>query len=190
MEEASAGLQSFQYSDLIRYRAGKTTDVQWFGTFDRPRINRSQPMPQRTGDTMSVTAPGWGDGEENHAGTVGPGTISQQIRLYRGNEQIAENDGPQLTADVPAGKAQYRLVTATQRTEYPYAVPTRTDGTTTRNASLLVAPSHIPGVSVASVRTDRVDLSNDDGKTWTAPHSVTRRQGPPPGCTPRPARPA
>ncbi|MDX3849185.1 S8 family serine peptidase [Streptomyces sp. AK02-01A] len=195
MEEASAGIQSFQFSDLVGYPAGKTTDVQWFGPVERPRINRSQPVPQRTGDSVMVTVPGFGD--SGHAGTVGPGTTSQETELYRGDTLVAGTPGYVLAADVPAGKGDYRLVTTTERTEgYPYSTATRTewgftsatpregvtqqlplvqidygvttgqDGTADREAAFLVTPSHIPGVSNAAVRTDKVELSYDDGKTW------------------------
>jgi hypothetical protein len=196
MEEATAGLQSFQYSDMITYPAGKTTDVRWFGPFDRPRINRSQSLPVRTGNAIDIVAPGWGDGTANHAGVIGPGETEQTIGLYQGSKLITENGGYWLGTELPAGKATYRLVTTTKRTGFPYstatstewgftsafagadkttqlplvqldyAIPTDAAGKATRKATLVVTPSHIPGASVAAVRTDKVELSYDDGKTW------------------------
>jgi hypothetical protein len=197
MEEASAGNQSFQYSGLLGYPAGRTTDVQWFGPLERPRINNSQPLPQRTGDTVDITVPGWGESGQDHAGTVGFGTTSQENRLYRGNTLVTSAPGSYLSADLPSKKSAYRLVTTTERTSgWPYSTATRTewgfvsataeegkpqslplvqldyriptdaDGRARRDATLLVTPSHIPGVSVASVRTDKVELSYDDGRTW------------------------
>ncbi|MFI5754527.1 S8 family serine peptidase [Streptomyces sp. NPDC051569] len=197
MEDAEAVYQSYQYSDLITYPAGKTTDVQWFGPMERPRINSSQPLPRRTGDSLLVYAPGWGDSGENHAGVVGIGTTTQETELYRGDTLVSGGSGYVLSADVPAAKGTYRLVTTTERTAgYPYStatrtewgftsaapkagetqqlplvqidyrIPTASDGTAKRDAELLVTPSHIPGASVAAVRTDKVELSYDDGLTW------------------------
>jgi subtilisin family serine protease len=195
-EEATAGLQSFQASDEITYSAGKTTTEHWFGPFDRPRINRSLSLPTRTGNAISVVVPGFGDGTANHAGVIGPGTTDQSTALYQGKKVVVETGGYYLDADVAAGKADYRLVTDTKRTDYPYSTATHTqwtftsaapakdkttqlplvqldygistsfDGKADRKATLLVTPSHIPGASVAAVRTDTVELSYDDGKTW------------------------
>ncbi|MFD5570008.1 S8 family serine peptidase [Streptomyces cadmiisoli] len=48
-----------------------------------------------------------------------------------------------------------------------YALPTSTDGKAARNASLLVTPTHLQGGSNAALRTTKVQLSYDDGATWT-----------------------
>jgi hypothetical protein len=47
-----------------------------------------------------------------------------------------------------------------------YGLPTDGAGRAARDARLLVTPSHLPGVSVAAVRTDEVELSYDDGRSW------------------------
>ncbi|MFI8184188.1 S8 family serine peptidase [Actinacidiphila glaucinigra] len=47
-----------------------------------------------------------------------------------------------------------------------YAIRTSTDGSARRDADLVVEPSHIRGVSTARVRTDKVEVSYDDGGTW------------------------
>jgi hypothetical protein len=92
-EEAEAGIQSFQYSGGVHYPAGTTTDVQWFGPFERPRINASQPLPRRTGDDMEFSVPGFGDSGEDHAGLIGWGTTTQETRLYRGSTLLADTPG-------------------------------------------------------------------------------------------------
>lgn len=197
MEEASVGIESFQYSGEIDYPAGKSTDVQWFGPMERPRLNSSQWLPERTGNSVQAFLPGFGDSGEDHAGVIGFGTTSQTSSLYRGDTLLASGEGSFVGAEVPAARAGYRLVTTTARTEgYPYStatttewgfvseapkegatqtlplvqvdytLATRADGTAKRNAELVVTPSHIPGVSVAAVRTDKVELSYDDGRTW------------------------
>ncbi|GGJ63039.1 S8 family serine peptidase [Streptomyces brasiliensis] len=195
MEEATAGIHSFQYSGQIHYPAGKTTAVTWFGPVERPRVNDSQPLPQRTGNSVQFVVPGFGDGGEDHAGTVGFGTTDQETSLYSGDTEIVRTGGYWLNADVPAAKDTYRLVTTTQRTGYPYSTSTRTewgftsaaphdgdtqllpliqldytiatstDGKAERDADLVVTPTNLPGVSSA-VRTETVELSYDDGATW------------------------
>ncbi|MDX3072856.1 S8 family serine peptidase [Streptomyces sp. MI02-7b] len=197
MEEASNGIRSIQFSGQVGYPAGRTTDVQWFGPVEHPRINESQQLPQRSGDWLEVTVPGWGDGGPGHVGVVGPGTTSEVNALYRDGTLVTRTDGPWLGTDVPGGSARYRLVTSTERTEgYPYSTATRTewafssatphgdaaqtlpllqldygiatraDGTARRDAELVVTPSQLPGVSRAPLRTDSVEVSYDDGRTW------------------------
>ncbi|MDX2704727.1 S8 family serine peptidase [Streptomyces sp. PA03-6a] len=53
-----------------------------------------------------------------------------------------------------------------------YTIPTSTDGSARRDAELVVEPSHIRGASTARVRTDTVEVSYDDGRTW---HRVKQR---------------
>ncbi|MFD3453256.1 S8 family serine peptidase [Streptomyces sp. NPDC058691] len=197
MEEASNGIRSMQFSGLAGYPAGRTTHVQWFGPVEHPRINESQQLPQRTGDRLEVTVPGWGDGGRDHAGIVGPGSTSQVNELYRNGTLVTRTDGTWLGTDLPGASARYRLVTSTERTEgYPYSTATRTewafssatphgdgartlplpqldygittraDGTARRDAELVVTPSQLPGVARASLRTDSVEVSYDDGRTW------------------------
>ncbi|WUD71282.1 S8 family serine peptidase [Streptomyces sp. NBC_00510] len=128
MEEAANGIRSIQFSGLVDYPAGRTTDVQWFGPVEHPRINESQWLPRRDGDALDVTIPAWGDGGRDHAGVVGPGTTSQVNELYRGGDLVTRTEGGWLGGDVPAASGRYRLVTSTERTEgYPYSTATRTE---------------------------------------------------------------
>lgn len=197
MEEASNGIRSIQFSGRVGYPAGRTTDVQWFGPVEHPRINESQQLPQRSGDWLEVTVPGWGDGGRDHTGVAGPGTTSEANALYRDGSLVTSTDGTWLGTDLPGAAARYRLVTTTGRTEgYSYSTATRTewaftsatphgegartlpllqldygiatraDGTARRDAELVVTPSQLPGVSRAPLRTDSVEVSYDDGRTW------------------------
>jgi hypothetical protein len=197
MEEAANGIRSIQSSGLVGYPAGRTTDVQWFGPVEHPRMNESQPLPQRNGDVLDVAIPAWGDGGRDHAGVIGPGTTSQVNELYRGDALVTRTEGGWLGGDVPSASGRYRLVTSTERTEgYPYSTATRTEwgftsatprtddpqvlpllqldygirtdaaGAAGRDAELTVAPAQLPGVMAAKVRTDAVEVSYDDGRTW------------------------
>ncbi|MFD6529466.1 S8 family serine peptidase [Streptomyces sp. NPDC060184] len=124
------GPQSLQASDPLRYPAGRTTEVTWFGPFQRPRVNTSIDLPTRTGSEIAAYVPGWGDSGENHAGTAGYGPNTQTTELYRDGRLTATADGGYLYADVPAARAGYRLVTTTARTgDYPFSTSTRTEWT-------------------------------------------------------------
>ncbi|WP_431962277.1 S8 family serine peptidase [Actinacidiphila sp. bgisy160] len=197
MEEAANGIRSIQFSGLVGYPAGRTTDVQWFGPVEHPRMNESQWLPQRSGDVLDVIIPAWGDGGRDHAGVVGPGTTTQVNELYRGDELVTRTEGGWLGGDVPAASGRYRLVTSTERTEgYPYSTATRTEwgfssatagtddprvlpllqldygirtdaaGAARRDAELTVSASPLPDTSTGRVRTDAVEVSYDDGRTW------------------------
>ncbi|MDX3352892.1 S8 family serine peptidase [Streptomyces sp. ME01-24h] len=197
MEEAANAIRSIQSSGLVGYPAGRTTDVQWFGPIEHPRLNESQWLPRRNGDVLDVSLPAWGDGGRDHAGVIGPGTTSQVNELYRDGDLVTRTEGGWLGGDVPAASGRYRLVTSTERTEgYPYSTATRTEwgfssatpgtddpqvlpllqldygirtdagGAARRDAELTVNPAQLPGVAAAKVRTDAVEVSYDDGRTW------------------------
>ncbi|WP_121708959.1 hypothetical protein [Streptomyces sp. E5N91] len=48
-----------------------------------------------------------------------------------------------------------------------YTLPTDEDGRAARDATLLVTPLHLTGGPRAALRTRKVELSYDDGATWT-----------------------
>ncbi|WP_327425549.1 S8 family serine peptidase (plasmid) [Streptomyces sp. NBC_01527] len=198
MEEASIGVRTMQFSGLVDYPAGRTTDVQWFAPIEHPRLNEAQKLPSRIGNSLDVLLPAWGDGGRNHVGVVGPGSTSQANELYRNGHLYVVADGQSITAeDLPTAASSYRLVTTTKRTEgYPYSTATRTewafssaaprseepqvlpllqldydlrtdrDGRAGRDAELTVMASALPGLSAGTVRTDLVEVSYDDGRTW------------------------
>ncbi|MEU4098804.1 S8 family serine peptidase [Streptomyces sp. NPDC026673] len=202
-EEAYEDGTSFQHSGQVGYPAGRTTDVQWFGPIEHPRLNESQDLPRRSGNSVSGLIPAFGDGGRDHAGTLGPGTTTQTIELRRNGRPLNRADGPWLEAELPHATSRYRLVTATQRTagsrfsvatrtewgfssgtpqagkqqvlplvQLDYALPTSPNGAARRDAELVVTASHLRGASTARVRTDAVELSYDDGRTW---HRATLR---------------
>ncbi|MFD9287585.1 S8 family serine peptidase [Streptomyces sp. NPDC060030] len=198
MEQAYEDGTSFQQSGQVAYPAGRTTDVQWFGPIEHPRLNESHDLPTRAGGTVSGLIPAFGDGGRDHAGIVGPGSVTQHTELRRGNTLLYGSEGGWLEAGLPASAQQYKLKTSTRRTEgHPFSVATRTEwtfssgapaegkkqvlplvqldytiatsaaGQARHDADLTVKGSHIRGASSARVLTDRVELSYDDGKTWS-----------------------
>ncbi|MEV7983043.1 S8 family serine peptidase [Streptomyces sp. NPDC086519] len=211
-EEGELQSLSYSASGSVTYRAGRTTDVEWFGPVVRPRINDSVQPPVRTGDEVDVVIPSWGDSGGSHANYVAFGSsgTTQETSLYRGDTLLAEG-GAGVSATVPARKGTYRLVhTATRtasaafpystatRTEWTftsaaprnadgseqlplvqvdYALPTSDDGRAAGDAALLVTPVHLRGGSDAALSTRKVELSYDDGATWTTARLSGRGNG-------------
>ncbi|MFI1445138.1 S8 family serine peptidase [Streptomyces fructofermentans] len=205
-EEAAIGVRTMQFSGLVSYPAGRTTDVQWFAPIEHPRLNEAQPLPHRIGNSFSMPIPAWGDGGKNHVGIVGPGTTSQANEFYRDGRLVTRTQGFDINVeDMPATSSTYRLVTTTERTEgYPFSTATRTEwafsssapragkpqvlpllqfdydietdkrGKAKRNAELTVVASALPGTATGPVRTDLIEVSYDDGRSWhrLVPHST------------------
>uniref|UniRef100_UPI002F91577A S8 family serine peptidase n=1 Tax=Streptomyces anthocyanicus TaxID=68174 RepID=UPI002F91577A len=132
-EEALLYPVVFSASDPVRYPAGRTTDVHWFGTVTRPRVNGTVQRPTRTGDRIDVVVPAWGDSGGDHANyaAFGSTAATEKTELYRGDTLLA--DGPNgVGATVPGARGTYRLVhTATREAtaEFPYSIATRTEWT-------------------------------------------------------------
>ncbi|MFJ3666778.1 S8 family serine peptidase [Streptomyces sp. NPDC090106] len=134
-EEGELSLLSYSASGPVRYPAGRTADVEWFGPVVRPRINSGVAAPVREGDLIDVTLPSWGDSGGDHVNWTPFGSTStqQDTRLYRGGTLIAEG-GAGLSAQLPAGRSSYRLVHEANRTAttaFPYSTATRTEWTFT-----------------------------------------------------------
>ncbi|MER5600861.1 S8 family serine peptidase [Streptomyces sp. NPDC002265] len=146
MEEAARGVTTMQYSGLVDYPAGRTTAVQWFGPVEHPRLNESQPLPRRIGDSFDIVLPAFGDGGRDHAGVVGPGTTVQATELYRNGRLVTRADGAGFRVeDLPTGSERYRLVTTTQRVAgYPYSTATRTEWAFTSAAPRSDDPQVLP----------------------------------------------
>ncbi|MFJ8791601.1 S8 family serine peptidase [Streptomyces sp. NPDC102462] len=202
VEEGELQLLSYSASGPVRYPAGRTTDVEWFGPVVRPRLHSGVAAPVRTGDEIEVTLPSWGDSGGDHVNWIpfGSADTTQRTRLYRDGTLVGEG-GAGLSAAVPARKAGYRLVheaTRTATAAFPYSTATRTewtftsarpgtkedsahlpliqvdytlptsdDGKAAADATLLVTPVHLDGGPHAVPRTTKVQLSYDDGATWT-----------------------
>ncbi|MDX3234489.1 S8 family serine peptidase [Streptomyces sp. ME03-5709C] len=166
MEEAANGIRSIQSSGLVGYPAGRTTDVQWFGPIEHPRLNESQGLPRRTGDVLDVSLPAWGDGGRDHAGVIGPGTTSQVNELYRDGDLVTRTEGGWLGGDVPAASGRYRLVTSTERTEgYPYSTATRTEWGFSSAAPGTEDPQVLPLLQLDyGIRTDTAGAARRDAE--------------------------
>lgn len=211
-EEALLFPVAFSTSDQVRYPAGRTTDVHWFGAVIRPRINSTVQRPTRTGDLIDVVIPGWGDSGSDHANfsSFGSAETTGKTELYRGSSLLGTSEnGVWIT--VPPAKGAYRLVYTGTRdgtSEYPYSTRTRTewsfvsstprsadgteqlpliqvdydlptdaDGRAARDAALIVKPVHLQGGPRAALHTRKVEVSYDEGTTWTTARISGRGDG-------------
>ncbi|MFG2320647.1 S8 family serine peptidase [Streptomyces tendae] len=196
-EQAYEENTSFQHSGRVAYPAGRATDVQWFGPVEHPRLSETLEPPRRQGNSLTGAISAYGDGGHGHAGTVGPGTVTQNLSLHRNGKLFHETEGGWLGVEVPGAAGRYLLTVDTRRTEgHPYStathtewgfssararpgtapllplvqldytVPTSAAGVAPRDAELVVTASHLPGASTSRVRTEKVELSYDDGRTW------------------------
>jgi hypothetical protein len=177
------------------YVAGRTYHERWNrGVF-------SPPLPPtdflwrgvtRTGDTLQIELPAYGDGDGRGGASV---TTSAGTALFRNGTKLADRAG---SIPVPAGEATYRLETRTARGA-PFVLSTRVEtvrtfrsghvdsGTLTvplwsvrfspnlneRNMApanrvfpVPVAVAAQPGSDAGTVVNRTVEVSFDDGVTW------------------------
>ncbi|MFF0435589.1 S8 family serine peptidase [Streptomyces sp. NPDC004327] len=110
MEERSARLT---------YKAGTTTDVNWFSPVQHPRLNDSDWLPQRSLDRLSFNVPGWGDAGPNHAGFAAYGSrlFKETVALYQDDKLVSSANSPWMTnIGAPTSeRVPYRLVVDTSR---------------------------------------------------------------------------
>jgi hypothetical protein len=192
------------------YQAGRSYTETWnhavFGpTFPSP--GSLSTGVTRTGDTIGVDLPLYGDG----AGRDGCGGDSGSVALYRDAVKIGEQSsigGSEFT--VPAGDATYRLQVHAER-GVPYALSTAIDAAWTfrsahvdgdqpaklplwavrfspalddnnaapagRSLSVPVIVTPQPGARTGQLRNLVVDVSYDDGATWTPASIQVRPDG-------------
>ncbi|WP_189698000.1 S8 family serine peptidase [Streptomyces chromofuscus] len=129
LEDAFIPAETGQHSlDVLRYPAGKTTDVSWFGPVQRPRMGPVGYQPVRYLDTVYIPAPGWGDSGAGHVGEAhGNYAVDNWMSLYQGDRQL--NWGNAEFLRIPALAAErlpYRLVVDNERGEWPHPYSTHT----------------------------------------------------------------
>ncbi|NUT02407.1 MAG: hypothetical protein HOV76_02920 [Hamadaea sp.] len=179
------------------YRGGSSVAETFNGAVVSPSLPGSEVPwhsgVRRTGDTITVDLPMYADG----AGHPGDSGDTGSTVLYRdGVETGREEWGGAGAFAVPAADARYRLVAQSHRSA-PYALSTdvtaawefrsayapsrvlplweirfapRLDDRNTAPSRDLVMPVHLtpaPGARVGAIRDVTVDVSVDDGATWT-----------------------
>ncbi|TDD59399.1 hypothetical protein E1263_15260 [Kribbella antibiotica] len=183
------------FGEVKNYRAGRTyheqRNVAAFGI--------GGAGASRLGNDLEVSAGNYGDGSGARGYVV---TDSAGTTLTRDGEQIATSNsfGYAFVSGQPAGEATYKFVTTGTQSLAPFATkvdltatfkssasPTRTavpfsvvrfqpkvDGQNLATRTKVTAlPVVVNGVKASQVKTLTVEVSGDDGKTWT-PAKVRR----------------
>ncbi|WP_351229046.1 S8 family serine peptidase [Streptomyces sp. NPDC002133] len=120
-----------QSGPVVRYKAGTTSDLHWFGPIQRPRLNNHTGWQRRTDDEILVDIPAWGDSGRDHVGTTldNPG-VSNTVTLYQGDLLLAQNFFDFVWfSGLSSKRLPYRLVSENSRGSWtnPYSTSTRTE---------------------------------------------------------------
>ncbi|MFF4243648.1 S8 family serine peptidase [Streptomyces sp. NPDC001822] len=118
-------------SAAVRYGAGSTTDLNWFGPIHRPRLDNRSGVQQRTDDEFYVNVPGWGDSGGGHVGsTLGNPGVDNIVALYQGDTLLTQEYSDYVDfAGLSPDRLAYRLVSENSRGYWtnPYSTSTRTE---------------------------------------------------------------
>ncbi len=98
-------------SDYRAYRAGERTTERWNAAVFAPFLFRPD-HAGRDGDRMWAGVPLFTDQDDHRAGSL---TDSASVKLYRDGKLVGESDGGQLNAQVPPGKAGFRIESTADR---------------------------------------------------------------------------
>ncbi|MET7857849.1 S8 family serine peptidase [Streptomyces sp. NPDC005318] len=120
-----------QSSSVVRYKAGTTSDLHWFGPIQRPRFDNQTGTQERTGDEILAEIPGWGDSGGDHVGyTLDNFQVSNTVTLYQGDTLLTQfySDWVRFAGLSPE-RLPYRLVSENSRGFWtnPYSTSTRTE---------------------------------------------------------------
>jgi hypothetical protein len=116
----------------ITYKAGTTTDVNWFSPIQHPRLNNSTWLPKRGNNFVQVNVPAWGGAGPNHAGHAlnfheSNSVHKQTVSLYQGDKLVTSRNQPTLWANpLPSARLPYRLVVDASRDASASPLSTRT----------------------------------------------------------------
>ncbi|MFC4608415.1 S8 family serine peptidase [Streptomyces maoxianensis] len=177
LEDAFIPRETGQHSaGVLRYPAGKTGKVNWFGPIQRPRMGPIGYQPVRYLDTVYIPAPGWGDSGAGHVGEAhGNFDVKNWMSLYQGDRQL--NWGNSEFLPVPglaAERLPYRLVVDNDRGAWahPYSTHTLTEWKFTSAATGSESAESLPLVQLDyGVDTDKAGRADRRAKlTVTASH--------------------
>ena len=187
-------------------RAGDRMSEQWNAAVFGPTwpTGGKNPPVARNGDSIVMDVPLFSDAA-GHAGTSAVDAGSTV--LYRNGQQVAESSEPgSLFADVPAASATYRLATTVERsvadfstkqaiswtfrsghveseTRLPTAVARFAPAVDSRNRAtrrsewVQMSLDPLPDSAFGTVRRPTVDVSFDDGKSWSRASVRPSRHG-------------
>jgi hypothetical protein len=176
-DEANISGEVGQHStDVLRYRAGKTAEVSWFGPIHRPRMGQLGYRPVRYLDAMYIPAPGWGDSGAGHVGdTRGNYDVKNWMALHQGDRQLDWGNSEYLpVSELAAERLPYRLVVDNDRGAWanPYSTHTLTEWNFTSGATGVESAEALPLIQLDyGVDTDKAGRADRRSKlTVTASH--------------------
>ncbi|MEU4092890.1 S8 family serine peptidase [Streptomyces sp. NPDC026673] len=162
--------------DVLRYPAGKTGKVTWFGPIQRPRMGPINYQPVRYLDGVYIPAPGWGDSGSGHVGEAyGNYDVKDWMSLYQGDRQLnwGNSEFLPITGLAPE-RLPYRLVVDNDRADWthPYSTHTLTEWNFTSAATGPESAEALPLIQLDyGVDTDKAGRADRHAKlTVTASH--------------------
>ncbi|MEU6347516.1 S8 family serine peptidase [Streptomyces sp. NPDC046977] len=162
--------------DVLRYPAGKTGKVSWFGPIQRPRMGPIGYQPVRYLDGVYIPAPGWGDSGSGHVGEAYANfNVKNWMALYQGDQQLDWGNAEYLpVTGLAPERLPYRLVVDNDRAEWkaPYSTHTLTEWNFTSAATGSEAAVPLPLIQLDyGVDTDKAGRADRHAKlTVTASH--------------------
>ncbi|MFD7278625.1 S8 family serine peptidase [Streptomyces sp. NPDC059862] len=177
LEDAIVPGETGQHSvGVLRYPAGKSAKVSWFGPVQRPRMGPIGFQPVRYLDTMYIPAPGWGDSGAGHVGEArGNHDVKNWMSLYQGDRQLDWGNSEFLPVPgLAAERLPYRLVVDNDRGAWanPYSTHTLTEWNFTSAATGSASAESLPLIQLDyGVDTDRAGRAGRRAElTVTASH--------------------
>lgn len=177
LDDAFVAGETGQHSlDVLRYPAGSSSKVSWFGPIQRPRMGPMGYQPIRFLDTMYITAPGWGDSGTGHVGDAHANfDVKNWMSLYQGDKQLDWGNAEWLqVSELSPDRLPYRLVVDNSRGTWasPYSTHTLTEWTFTSAVPEAESAQSLPLIQLDyNVSTDKSGRADRRGKlTVTASH--------------------
>ncbi|MET8331888.1 S8 family serine peptidase [Streptomyces sp. NPDC005181] len=177
VENAIIASETMQHSiGVLRYPAGKTGKVSWFGPIQRPRMGPVTSQPVRYLDGVYIPAPGWGDSGTGHVGDArGNFDVKDWMSLYQGDRQLDWGNAEYLpVTGLAPERLPYRLVLDNDRAAWanPYSTHTLTEWNFTSAATGAEAAEPLPLIQLDyGVDTDKAGRADRRATlTVTASH--------------------
>ncbi|WP_338017620.1 S8 family serine peptidase [Streptomyces adustus] len=174
-ENAYVNGETGQHSiGALRYDAGKTAEVNWFGPIQRPRMGPVTSQPVRYLDGVSIPAPGWGDSGSGHIGDAGSNfDVKNWMALYQGDRQLNWGNAEYLpVTGLAPERLPYRLVVDNDRGTWanPYSTHTLTEWNFTSAATGADAEAPLPLIQLDyGVDTDKAGRADRHAELAVTP---------------------
>ncbi|MFB7292721.1 hypothetical protein [Actinacidiphila glaucinigra] len=120
----------------------------------------------------------------------GWGYVQAEVPSLKGTYRLVHTGSREATAEFPystSTRTEWTFTSAAPHSaqepeqlplvQLDYNLPTSADGKATRNATLLVMPVHLAGAPPAALQTRKMELSYNDGATWTTAPLTGRGNG-------------